>query len=170
MKCAICNNKAVESTGSIEFEVRSLGNISVPGLEFFKCNECDDKLLTTEQSDIAFEFIANEEQKLINMLPISEFVSAKEAAAILGITKQAFSKHPKIKKGLIFSTRISNRKFYNRKSVELFKKNGNGKYLLNQNKKPIRKYSVDNLIKLAIPARAEDSIEFKDQELISAES
>ena len=170
MKCALCNNENVKRTGLIEFEVRSLGKISVPDLEFFECKSCGDKLLTTEQSDKVFEFIAKEEQKSINMLPAGEFISANEAAAILGITKQAFSKHSKIKSGLIFSTIISNRKFYNRKSVVLFKKNGNGKYLLKPNEKPVRKYSLGNLIKIDFPARAGDSIEIKDQELISAES
>jgi len=170
MKCALCNSEVVNLKGSLEFDTRSLGNFSVPNIKYSECTACGDQLLTTNQSNKVFEFIAKEEQKSISMLPAYEFISANEAAAILGITKQAFSKHPKIKSGLIFSTKISNRKFYNKKSVVLFKKNGNGKYLLNPNKKPVRKYSLGNLIKIDFPASAEDSIGTKGQELISAES
>jgi hypothetical protein len=155
----------------VEFETRSLGKIQVPDLEYLECTGCGDKLFTSEQSDKAVDYIAKEEQRLINMLPIGEFMSANESAAILGVTKQAFSKHPKIKSGLIFSTIKSNRKFYNRKSVELFKKNGNGKFLLRRHVRPVRKYSLGNLINVDFPATsAEDSIEFKSPEFISAES
>jgi hypothetical protein len=170
MKCATCKNEVVNVKGSIEFDVLSLGRISVPDINYFLCTACGEQLLTTEQSDKAFEFIANEEQKLVNMLPVGEFITANEAAIMLGITKQAFSKHPKIKKGLIFSAIVGDRKFYNRKSVELFQKNGNGKYLLRPHKKPSRKYSVENLIKIDFPTRAEDSFEYNEQELMAAES
>ena len=169
MNCALCNSEVVNKKGSIEFDTPSLGIIFVPNIEYFECTGCGDQLLTAEQGDKAFEFIVNEEQRLINMLPIGEFISANEAAAILGVTKQAFSKHPKIKSGLVFSTIISNRKFYNKKSVELFKKNGNGKFLLRRHVKPVRKYALDNLYDF--PAtRAEDSIVINDQEQISAVS
>jgi hypothetical protein len=170
MNCALCNSEVVKLKGSLEFNTRSLGNISVPNIKYSECSACGDQLLPPKQSDKVFEFISKEEQKLINMLPIGEFVSANEAAAILGVTKQAFSKHPKIKSGLIFLAIINKRKFYNRKSLELFKKNGNGKYLLKPNQKTARKFSLANSIKVDFPAVAEDSIRVKDQGPISAES
>jgi hypothetical protein len=170
MNCALCNGKVDKVKGSIDFDTRSLGKVSVPNLEYLMCTTCGDLLLTTEQSDRVSKFIANEEQQLINKLPVGEFISLNEAAAILGITKQAFSKHLKIKNGLIFSATISNRKFYNRKSVELFKRDGNGKYLLLPSKKQLRKYNIGNVIKIDFPARAEDSITVTGQDLLSAES
>ena len=120
--------------GEVEFESRSLGEISVPNIKFYECENCGDKLLSLKESEKATEYIANKEKELIDMLPISEFKSLNEAAKILGITKQAFSKHSKIKRGIIYSAKIGNRKYYHRKSVELFKKNGNGKFLLTKHR------------------------------------
>lgn len=130
MNCALCNGKLIKRSGAIEFNSRSIGKILVPNLEFLECKECKDKILTLEESDKAIDYIAKKEREAIYNLPVKDFITAKEAYKILGITKQAFSKHPKIKRGLIYSVKIDDRKYYNRKSVELFKEKGNGKYLL----------------------------------------
>jgi YgiT-type zinc finger domain-containing protein len=146
MKCALCNNKVVKIKGSVEFEVRSLGKISVPNLEYFECSACGDQLLTSEQSKKAFKYIANEEQDLINKLPIGQFITANEAAGLLGVTKQAFSKHPKIRSGMIFSALIGDRKYYHKKSIELFKETDNGKFLLVQPDAKVEPISLDDLV------------------------
>lgn len=143
MRCALCDNKVVKIKGSADFEVRSLGKISVPNLEYFECTACGDQLFTSEQSKKAYEYIANEEQDLINKLPIGQFISANAAAGLLGITKQAFSKHPKIRSGMIFSAVIGDRKYYHKKSVELFKEAGNGKFLLAQPQLEFKTISLD---------------------------
>jgi hypothetical protein len=138
MKCALCDNQVIKRQGSIEFNTRSLGIISVPGLEFMECIACHEKLLTSEQSDKAIDYIANKEQELIRTLPIGEFITANKAADLLAVTKQAFSKNPKIKAGMMYSVKIGNRSFYHRKSVELFRVQGNGKFLLT----PPPKYKI----------------------------
>ncbi len=130
MKCALCNGKLVKKIAPIEFNSKAIGKVSVPNLEFFECENCADKILTSKESDKAVDLIAEKERKAISNLPIRDFITANEASKILGITKQAFSKHPKIKRGLIYFVKIGNRKYYNRKSVELFKKKNNGKFLL----------------------------------------
>jgi hypothetical protein len=130
MKCALCNGKLIKRFGEIEFNSQSIGKALVPNLEFLECKECENKILTPKEFDKAIDFIANEEKRAIADLPIKDFITAKEAAKILEITKQAFSKHPRIKRGLIYSIQIDDRKYYDRKSVELFKEKGNGKYLL----------------------------------------
>ena len=131
MKCAFCNSKLIKTKGSVKFNTRSLGSISVPNLNFLECTTCGEKLLEPKESDKAVSFISDMEQELINKLPISEFLSANESALLLGISKQAFSKHPK--KALIYSAKIGNKSYYHRKSVELLRTTGNGKFLL---KKP----------------------------------
>jgi hypothetical protein len=130
MKCALCNGNLIRRTGSVEFKTRSLGTINVPNLQFLECDACDEKLLDRIESKKATDYIRNKEQQRINNLPIGEFLSAKEAATFFEITKQAFSKHPKIKGGLIYSCKIDNRKFYHKKSLEQFRETGNGKFQL----------------------------------------
>jgi len=129
MRC-ICKNIFTDKKGKVEFKSRSLGKVMVPDLRFLECDNCGARLISPEEGDKATDFIEKEEQKVINNLPIGEFVSTKEAAAILEITKQAFSKNQRIKRGLIYSTKISERKYYHRKSVELFKEKNNGKFPL----------------------------------------
>jgi YgiT-type zinc finger domain-containing protein len=146
MKCALCNNQVVKSTGSVKFDIRSLGKISIPNLEYFECKACGDQLLAAEQSDKAFEFITNQEQELVEKLPIGEFITANDAAVLLDISKQAFSKNPKIKRGLIFSTNIGDRKYYHKKSVELFKDTGNGKFLLTPQMEVVPTFQHDEYI------------------------
>jgi len=130
MECGLCKNKLTLKRGNVEFDSRSLGRVLVPDLKFHECEMCGDKLLSPKESDKAIEYIANIENQLIKTFPIGEFITANEAAEILKITKQAFSKHPKIKRGLIYSTKIGNRKYYHEESVRLFKKNKNGKFKL----------------------------------------
>jgi len=130
MKCALCNNKLIHQTGTVEFKSRSLGNISVPDLEYMECKSCGDKLLSPEMSDRMIDFIAGKERAMINTLPVGEFVTLNEASAILGISKQAFSKHPKIKRGFIYSVNIGGRKLYHRRSASQFKLTGDGRFQL----------------------------------------
>ena len=130
MKCGLCNNELILKKGDVEFDSRSLCRVLVPNLKFYECEMCGDKLLSPKESDKAIEYIANRENQLIKKLPIGEFIAANEAAKILKITKQAFSKHPKIKRGLIYSIKIGNRKYYHEKSVRLFKEIKNGKFQL----------------------------------------
>jgi hypothetical protein len=132
MNCALCNGRLIKKSGSVQFKSRAVGKVLVPNLEFLECEKCKEKIFSLKESDKAIDFIAKKEREAIYTLPIKDFITAKEASKILGITKQAFSKHPKIKRGLIYFVKIGDRKFYNRKSVELFKEKGNGKYLLPQ--------------------------------------
>ena len=137
MDCPYCNNKLVKRKDEVEFKSRSLGKVMVPNIQFLECSNCDEKLVGLEEGDKAISYIEREEQKAISKLPIGEFVTAKEATEILGITKQAFSKNHKIKQGLIYSAKIGGRKYYHRKSVELFKEKNNGKFLLPRQDQPL---------------------------------
>ena len=132
MKCGLCNNELTLKRGDVEFDSRSLGLIFVPDLKFYECETCGDKLLSPTESDKAIEYIANRENQLIKKLPIEEFITATEAAEILEISKQAFSKNHKIKRGLIYSTKIGDRKYYLEQSVRLFKEKKNGKFQLTE--------------------------------------
>jgi len=75
-------------------------------------------------------FKKEKERELINKLPVGEFLSVNEVIDILQITKQAFSKNNKIKRGFIYYVEKGKKKLYHKKSVELFKKKGDGRFLL----------------------------------------
>lgn len=130
MDCTYCNIKFAKRKGELEFKSRSLGKVVVPDLQYLECDNCGEKLISPEEGEKAIEFIEKEEHKAVNNLPVGEFVTAGEAAEMLGITKQAFSKNQKIKRGLIYSVKIGRIKCYHRKSIALFKEKNNGKFLL----------------------------------------
>lgn len=132
MRCALCNGNIVNKTGDLPFESKTLGRLSIPDISFEECQSCGDKLLSPQDSDKVVKYVRQKEQEAIENMPIGDFIPANEAAKMLGITKQAFSKRPKIKRGLIFSVAKGTRKLFLKKSVELFKKKGNGKFLLSQ--------------------------------------
>jgi len=132
MKCTICDIKLSIKTGEFEFKSRSLGKILVPDITYFECGVCGDKILSPEESDKVINYVEKEENKSISKLPIGEFITTNEAAEILGITKQAFSKNYKIRQGLIYSAKIGNKKYYHKRSVELFKVKNNGKFPLSR--------------------------------------
>ena len=130
MKCAICNGESIQKVGTIEFDSKSLGKIIVPNIIHHLCKSCGETLINIEQSEKVISYVKKREQEAIEQLPIGNFISSNEAAKILGVTKQAFSKNPKIKNGLIYSVDINGRKLFDRRSVVLFNKTGNGKYRL----------------------------------------
>ena len=126
MDCAICNNKLTETKGVYTFHSKIIGKINIPNIKIFKCLNCDERLLFDTESEKVLNYVENKEQEAIGSLPIGEFITTNQAAEILGISKQAFSKDPKIKRGFILSHEIGGKKLFLRKSVELFKKKKNG--------------------------------------------
>jgi len=137
MRCALCDGEYKKLKGGIKFHSRVLGDVFVPNLKYLECSSCGEKLVNPKEGEKATAYLKNEEQKRINRLSVSDFISATEASKLLGISKQAFSKHPKIKRGLIYSVQIGNRRIYHKRSVVLFKETGNGKFLLSKQPKQV---------------------------------
>ncbi|MFC1513015.1 hypothetical protein ACFL5J_01045 [Thermodesulfobacteriota bacterium] len=132
MKCALCNGKISKKRDFFAFESKTLGHVLIPDVSFEECLSCGDKLLSPGASDKVIDYVRQKEKEVIHRLPLEDFVTATEASEILGISKQAFSKNPKIKRGLIYFAEKGKSKFYLKKSVEIFKEKGNGKFLLPQ--------------------------------------
>lgn len=130
MKCALCDGNIVKKKDILLFKSKILGEVYIPNIDFEECESCGDKLFSPESSEKISSYIRQEEQCAIGMMPIEAFITATEAAALLEITKQAFSKNNRVKRGLIYSVTKGNNKLYLKESVELFKEKNNGKFLL----------------------------------------
>ncbi|NQU64745.1 MAG: hypothetical protein HQ517_10770 [SAR324 cluster bacterium] len=116
----------VEVSGNYSFNSRILGRVDVPGINFKSCNQCGESVISLDESKKVTSYVKQMEQKAIERLPFDQFITMGEAADILGYTKQAFSKNPRIKRGLIMSGKKDRRKYYLRKSVSLYKEKNNG--------------------------------------------
>ncbi len=133
MKCDLCNGEITTIIGSVNFKSKMLGTVSVPAIKHSKCMNCGEILIDYSESKKAHAYIIKREIETLKSLPIGDFISANIAADILGITKQAFSKHSRIKRGFIYSvTQDDGKKRYYKKSVEEFKRTGkDGRLALN---------------------------------------
>jgi hypothetical protein len=136
--CEKCSAEIVTQVGSFHFKSKLLGEVSIPNIEQHICVQCGNTLASLEELGKVREYVQLKECELIDSLPVGDFISLNEAAAILEVTKQAFSKNPKVKRGIIVSTKIDNKVLYLRKSVEHFKENGkDGRFVLSPRKKEI---------------------------------
>lgn len=131
MRCLNCGGKFENHNGSLKIENSIIGPFSIYDIEFEKCNECNKIRYTATTAKIIEERREKILAVKIGKLPVAEFIPAIEAANLLGISKQAFNKHRRVKKGFIYSFEFNDgRRMYHKKSVELFKQTGDGRFSL----------------------------------------
>ncbi len=130
MKCSECGGTYVKQRGTLEFTDECAGRFAVSEVEHFKCDQCGDFLFSP---DVAREIERAREEKLRGILlarPIGAFISATQAADLLGITRQALHKHRRISRGFIFQIEFGGKTAYLKESVERFKTTGDGRFPL----------------------------------------
>lgn len=130
MKCYECGDELIQNTGDLNLTNSLIGTYTLHSVSYSKCKGCGDIILSGNTWTAADE----EERRIIKdrleKLPVNEFISATETSNILGISKQALHKHHRIRKGFIFSVQHNGRVEYHRKSAELFKQTGDGRFPL----------------------------------------
>lgn len=132
MNCSVCDSKTRLIFAEYPSDSSMLGQILVPGTELVECFGCGSRSLSSASANEISSYIGKLEECAITSLPASDFITAGQAAAILGVSKQAFSKNPKIKKGLVYYLTIGAKRYYLKSSVELFKAKGDGRFRLTQ--------------------------------------
>ncbi len=131
MRCLNCGGRFGNQRGSLKIDNKIIGPFSVNDVEYDKCYDCGRLCYPAETAKIIEEKREKIRLARIGKLPVSEFISAIEAANILGISKQAFNKHRRVKRGFIYSFESNGRRIYHKKSVELFKETEDGRFPLN---------------------------------------
>ena len=131
MKCVICKCPLLEKNGIYEFDSIIAGKLHIPDINYLECQTCHEKLIQPNDHSKIIKFVSAKEAELIVQQSIGNFVSAREASEMLGMSKQAFSKHSRIKRGYILSAPIDGRRYYLKESVNLFKtNNSDGRFRL----------------------------------------
>lgn len=122
MQCNECGCKMKEVTKSYRVESLLAGAVDLQAVKQWECNceECTSVFIDFATAKHVEECVLELEQELIDALPIGKFVTGNEAAEILGITKQAFSKNQRIRNGFIISKQMDGRLFYYLPSVNAF--------------------------------------------------
>lgn len=150
MNCDECNAPIRESNGGIILKSKMLGDVFIPNILHRRCTQCGAFSLSAASAKQAADFISQKEAHAISRLPIGDFVSLNEAADILGVSKQAFNKNHRIKRGFIYQTNSSGKIRYYKPSVLAFKNTGDGrvdvKAILNISDLP---RNIDTIIRIA---------------------
>lgn len=131
MKCSMCDGDLVIKNDFLPFKSKSMGEVIIPNVELEECQGCRVKLLSPDASHYVTSYVKELEKTALNNLPAGDLITASEAANILGITKQGFSKSPRIRRGFIYSVKIGNRKLYSKRSTELYSETKDGRFRLN---------------------------------------
>ncbi|MGI9536884.1 MAG: hypothetical protein ACR2PB_07425 [Desulfocapsaceae bacterium] len=132
MNCPSCNTETISEALDYQCNNRIIGDVIVPQVEVEQCPNCDERILSEEAETAVSHYLKTREKEAIASLPAEDLISAGQAAAILGVTKQAFSKNPKIKKGLVYFVSVGTKKFFFRTSVTLYKTVGDGRFPITQ--------------------------------------
>jgi hypothetical protein len=128
--CEYCDGTITKVKTVLSFKSKALGTIRIPDIEQHKCSKCDNTSLSLDEANKVSQFVRDKEQHVINNLPASDFISLNQAAELLGISKQAFSKHPRVKRNFIYFITIDNKKFFYKRSVEAFRETKDGRVSL----------------------------------------
>ena len=126
-ECIKCEQKtSQEKKGMLTYPQPQVGNVTVYNVTYEKCSNCGKIFFPME----TFIALCHERQKILDSWiisqPMNQFLSSRETAIILNVTPQFLSKNKKIKQGLIFQAKKGKSTYYFKKSVEQYKKTGDG--------------------------------------------
>lgn len=110
------------------YKSKVIGDVIVPLIECEECQGCGKLTLSSNANSEVNKYVREQERRAIATLPVADLITAGQAAAILEVTRQAFSKNPKIKKGFVYFMIVGTKKAYFRTSIELFKATGDGRF------------------------------------------
>lgn len=130
MKCTECGGTFRKRSGTLEFTDRYAGRFAVGIVDYHKCDDCGELLFSPDVARKVEEARGDKLRLALLNRPLGAFVSGTEAAELLGITRQAFHKHRRIRRGFIFQVAHGGKMFYLRESVARFKQSGDGRFPL----------------------------------------
>ena len=134
--CCKCKKPVKKVKKNIVINNFCVGEVVIPNADFSECECGEHRQLPVTlclQADKIAKTIFN---NWIIDQPLKDFISSKEACNILKITSRELNKsRGKIRRGFIYYTKFGNYFMYLKKSVELFVKRGNGRFLISVNKK-----------------------------------
>ena len=139
MRCYECGGTYKQHVGSLMLHNKFIGDYKLHNVEYYKCDDCKS-LLFPKKTTIKIEKKEQEcRDSLIKQLPIEDFVFASEAAKLLNISRQALHKHIRIRRGFIYWITFGGKRVYHKKSILLFKEQGDGRFPLTP------EVSIDNV-------------------------
>jgi hypothetical protein len=128
--CLNCGSSYIPKHGDLRLYNKSIGWYKVKDVDFDCCKQCGRKLFTVTTCKAVEKERGSVLEDAIRHEAVGNFITSTEVCAILGITRQALSKHRRIHRGFIYAIEIGGIKLYHKKSVEQFKDSGDGRFRL----------------------------------------
>ena len=145
MRCYECGVEYDEIRGLLRMKNPVLGPYEIDDVDYRECPECSEKLFPSATIK-KIEAKENElSEGFLQKLPIADYVKATTAAEMIGISRQAIHKHPKIRRGFIFQIKHEGCWWYLKKSVEKYIATGDGRFSL-YNFSTAREISVRTIV------------------------
>lgn len=136
MRCYSCGGTYKEKHGKLNLSDDFIGSYSVYDVDYHKCNKCGGLLFPLPTARVVEEKRDSVIDGYIKSESIGNFISSAETAKILEISRQALSNDRRIRRGFIYGIKIGKITLYHKKSVELFKCAGDGRFNFNNKKLP----------------------------------
>ena len=133
MKCCDCGKEMLKRRGYSEKD-DDVGLIKTDG-EYWECPECGCQLVPGETLQVVDDIRKERTDRLLWAYAETPdefsrlFIRVKEVAEILGISRQAVEKSVFLK-DLVYNVTVSGVRYWLKKSVELYKETGNGRFPL----------------------------------------
>ena len=154
MKCRECGGTYRDREDSVFLADRYVREVSLEQLRFSECDTCKSRLFSLETAERIEGERERRLQTVLQSRPLREFVCAADACKILGITRQALSKHRRIRRGFIFQTQFGGKMFYLRESVKRFKETGDGRFALGETEQDVEYVESERKVQvLSLPRR-----------------
>jgi len=134
MRCNECGGTYKRQHGQLNLVDNLIGVYSVRNVDYEKCEKCGDLLFPPATVHAIEKTRGKIRNDYIQQEAVGNFISTAETAKILGISRQALNKNCRIRRGFIYGTNIGGITLYHKKSVELFKRVGDGRFQFYQHK------------------------------------
>ncbi|MBU2054000.1 MAG: hypothetical protein KKC25_03350 [Proteobacteria bacterium] len=118
--------------GPLEIDDRYVGLLKLESADYYECPDCKDRIYPLDTARV----IESEREKITGEIlqaqPLDAFLSAADTAVQLGISRQALHKNKRIRQGFIYRTSLGGLAVYLKKSVDLYRERGDGRFLLSE--------------------------------------
>jgi hypothetical protein len=105
-----------------------VGPVETEPVEFERCPDCGDTMLPPAAAKAADRAFYARLEQLLSDRPIGDYITADEAAAILGKTRQALHQDGRVRRGFVYRVRTGRAWMYLRRSVEQYRDTGDGRF------------------------------------------
>ena len=130
MRPCECGGVYEKMQGPLEIDDRYVGLLKLESADFYECPDCKDRVYPLDTARAIENARAKITEEILQAQPLHAFLSAADTAALLGITRQALHKNKRIRHGFIYRTSLGGLVVYLKKSVDLYREKGDGRFLL----------------------------------------